>query len=235
MQPLQYQSQLIVSVLSWSTHSFLSFLQPLPPVWVKNRTGKACEKLCSSSCWWIFSCCGSKLCSDIWHGRCLVWGCTVFHGDIQYLADPGTYLSVGERTDGQSHLSRNVSFCQFSHFALLPSVPGLYFYRCFIMVGLGTRLSCSQCGPKCMTDQKWRITKVHPENKHCEVLSFDINFFFLHCNIEFCNSGLNITPSVQPVWLCMCANTHACMYTGCETGHQIHVQNNSNFDTKGRD
>lgn len=68
---------------------------------IGNRTGRACEKLCSSSCWWTFSCCGSKLCSDIWHGRCLVCGCTVFHGDTQYLADPQTHLAVGERADGQ--------------------------------------------------------------------------------------------------------------------------------------
>lgn len=26
---------------------------------------------------------------------------TVFHGGIQYLADPGTHLAVGERADGQ--------------------------------------------------------------------------------------------------------------------------------------
>lgn len=213
---------------------FPLFSPSLPPIWVKNRTGRTCEKLCSFSCWWIFSCCGSKLCSDIWHARCLVWGWAVFHDDTQYVADPGTHLVVGERADGQSHLSKNVCFCQFSHFALLPSAPGLYSYRCFTMVGLGTRPSCSQCGPKRMTDQKWRVTEVHPENKHCDVPSFDTNFFFFICNTKFCNSGLSITPSVPLGWVCMCANTHACIYTGGETGHQIYVQNNSNFDKKGR-
>lgn len=145
-----------------------------------------------------------------------------------------THLAVGERADGQSNLSRNVCFCQFSYFALLPSAPGLYSYRCFTMVGLGTRPSCSQCWPKCMTDQKQRVTEVHPENKHCEVPSFGINIFF-NCNIRFWTSSLNITPSVPLGWICMCATTHARMYTGGETGHQIYVQNNSNFDTKGRD
>lgn len=48
-------------------------------------------------------------------------------------------------------------------------------------------------------------------------------------------SDLNITPSVPLGWVCMCANAHACLYTGGETGHQIYVQNSSNFDTKGRD
>lgn len=163
-----------------------------------------------------------------------VWGCTVFHGNTQYLADPGGHLAVGERADGQSHLSRNVCSCQFSHFAPLPSAPGLCSSRCFTMVGLGTRPSCSQCGPKCMTDQKGGSLKFIQKTSTVTCLPL-IETFFFYCNTEFWNSGLNITPWVALGWVCMCANTHACMSTGGETGHQIYVQNNSNFDTKGRE